>query len=369
MLEYLEWTGPVDSSGPVVESGCPVCFKVDDWDAMQSHFTFRTIPSSKVYDVHLLNQVRGQVPMGGHICPDTRNDIDGGIQSSRKGPDRLEIPQPKFHHSLGNRLQDYTLSQEQTGHLNLLVKNKALSKTKRRKKLSSIPDTEHEDIRNFHNPPKWRPAHDQQGLVVVVTNLLGESVTPQQTNKIPSTLQSTLNFPSLVSASDPTSPMQKYYCLAETDHNKLNKDYKDGLPVSDKYEKEIDEVLSSYASNSIELLSLDKAQEVVPRQQDKMYGGYVRIFGGGCSPPVDNSFQSFTVGTLRIHCKFVGARDYSEHIPLSIGLFHSPFHGIQIQASFISKIQECLGKRGTYHDRNSVVASSLKSGLQFPHNK
>jgi hypothetical protein len=37
-------------------------------------------------------QVRGPVPLGGSICPQTRNAVDGGVQSSRLGIDVWDIP-------------------------------------------------------------------------------------------------------------------------------------------------------------------------------------------------------------------------------------------------------------------------------------
>ena len=348
ILKYFEWNGTVD------QDGCPVCFKMKTWAEMKSHFILKEVRCSDVHDFHFVNQVRGEVPLNGSILPNTKNDIDGGVQCSLNGPGCLEIPLPKFNRTLGIPLKDHALSENQTGYKNLLVPNKSLKKN-RNKIMSSIPADEDEDVRKFYLPSKLIPAHDQLGLVVVVTNQPNEPITPQQAKCIPSQLTSTLNFPSLVSASDTSSPKQKYYCLSEVDHTKLCIEYDDGLSVRKNYEEEVDRVLSSYSTNDIELLSLDKISRMVPRNQDKTYHDFVRIFGGDGSPPVDESFQLFKVDSLEIYCKYVDARTYCEYVPLSIGFFHSPFHQLQIQPSFISKIQVVLGNLGTYHNRASVV--------------
>ncbi len=44
------------------------------------------------YVILLFQQVRGPVPLGGSICPQTRNAVDGGVQSSRLGIDVWDIP-------------------------------------------------------------------------------------------------------------------------------------------------------------------------------------------------------------------------------------------------------------------------------------
>ena len=152
--------------------------------------------------------------MGGCIAPETRNSIDDAIQSSPKGPDRIIIPPPKFDKTLGCPFHDYVLSQEQTGHLNLLVKNSARTTKGKKRRVASIPDTEHPDVINFHRPPKLRPAHDHQCLVAVVTNLSNSSLTPAQSIVVPQEWE-------LTSLSDMTSTKQDFYCLSANAHNNL----------------------------------------------------------------------------------------------------------------------------------------------------
>ena len=198
---------------------------------------------------------------------------------------------------------------------------------------------------NFHRPPKLRPAHDHQCLVAVVTNLSNSSLTPAQSIVVPQELRDTINIPSLTLLSDMTSTKQDFYCLSENAHNKLIRDYPMGLRVGKDYAKDVDTCLLSYSSKITNLLSLNKVSNVCSRLADKKFDGYVRIFAGDGAPLVDDTFEQYTVEKLQIHCKFVGARVYSEHPPLSIGLFHTPFQGTQINSNFISKLEKCLGEK------------------------
>jgi len=54
--------------------------------------------------------VRGPVPLGGSICPHTRNAVDGGLQSSRMGIDVWDIPKPVYIKNIGKSVRDYPIN-------------------------------------------------------------------------------------------------------------------------------------------------------------------------------------------------------------------------------------------------------------------
>ncbi len=60
------------------------------------------------YNVWLFH-VRGAVPLGGSICPYTRNIVDGGIQCSHLGVDAWNIPKPKYRTNMNTTIHDFPM--------------------------------------------------------------------------------------------------------------------------------------------------------------------------------------------------------------------------------------------------------------------
>lgn len=357
LLEYFEWNGAIS------QWGLPDCFLFDNWDQMKGHFVKRTVFVTDIHSAYFVNQVRGTVPMKGTLRSDTRNELDGGIQCSPLGPDKWKIEKPDFDDSLGLVFDDFKITACETGHSNLLVLNKALDKPRKKRKIrDAIPDNEHEDIRNFHIPPKWIKTHDQLGLVIVIKDSQHNNVTSSSTTATPSSLKQTLNFGSLVSADNSTSPLQTFFCLSEMSYNRLCIDYKNGVEVGNEHGAQIDAILAEYANDTTHsLLSTDK---ITPQDcpDNMLYDGFVRIFAGEGCPAVDESFDTFyDVEGFAIHYKFASAREYSEFIPLSISFYDSTIHGINIQPFFIPKLVKCLGKSGIYSSRKTMVNKGHQS--------
>jgi len=356
LLQYFEWNGSIS------QAGHPDCFDLTDWNQMKCHFVERTEFVSNIHAAYFINQVRGTVPMNGTICPATRNEVDGGIQCSPLGPDVWKLRKPEFDHSLGITFEDCKIKAGETGHSNLLVLNKALDKPKKRRKiLNVIPNSEHEDTKNFHVPPKKVKAHDQLGLVIVIKDSQHNNIKSSFSIGTPSSLKDRLNFGSLGSLSDSTSPLQKFFCLSESNYDKLCQDYRDGLEVGEDYEATIDCILAEHSSATHSLFSTDNVKpESCPT--DTYYDGFVRIFAGDGSPPVDDSFNTCSsVDGFVIQYKFVAAREFSEFIPLSIAFYDSTIHGIKIMPWFIPKLEKCLGKCGIYNSRTTMVNKGHQS--------
>ncbi len=150
ILEFYQWNGSTSSSG------CPECFSYSNWDQMSAHFSKQELDVSQIHVAYFVNQVRGMVPMHGDIRPDTRNSVDGGVQCSTYGPDKWNIPKPRFSlPSQSISLKDCKIEEGDADHSNLLVLNPTLTKAKKRRKvLNIIPAEESSDIHNFYRPPQ-----------------------------------------------------------------------------------------------------------------------------------------------------------------------------------------------------------------------
>ena len=192
------------------------------------------------------------------------------------------------------------------------------------------------------------PAHDHLGLAVVVTDRDGRPLTKTDATRIPSQLKETLNFGSIVSSKNKESPLQQFFCLDGLAYDTLCKKYADGLPVTKDYANEIDKVVGAHGTRSYSLVSTDKI--VSPSTSlNEGFHWFTRQFAGDSAPSVDDSFQHiYAVDGLIIHHKIVSAREYSQFSPLSIGMFHSAFHGIQINQDYINLLENATGSRGSY---------------------
>jgi len=247
----------------------------------------------------------------------------------------------------------YPLTSSITGIPDLFVPNGVvLKKSKRRRKVMSLlADYEdpNSDTSRFHNPRKRIPARDQSGLVVVVRSADCQPLSLDQSGKTPSSLKGTLNFGSIASATNMSSPLQDFYCLSTSAHDQLCSAYPDGLELrGPDINAEIDAAVSPYAKANHPLLSLDK---IVPPDAAGFHN-FTRQFAGHGSPDVDNSFTScHDVDGLIISYKVDEARAYSDFPPLSMGFFESTAHSVQIQQFYLPIINKALGLRGTYSKR------------------
>ena len=205
------------------------------------------------------------------------------------------------------------------------------------------------DIHQWHLPPKKIPAFDHLCLAVVVTDREDQPLTKSAAMQIPLKLKETLNFGSIVSAKNKKSHLQKFFCLDVLAYDKLCKKYADGLPVTLDYTKEIDQVIGAHASGrTYSLVSTDKI--VSPSTaSNKCFYWFTRHFAGKSAPSINDSFQKiYVVDGLTIHYKIVSACDYSQFSPISIGMFHSLFHGIQINQDYLNLLENATGSRGSY---------------------
>jgi hypothetical protein len=142
------------------------------------------------------------------------------------------------------------------------------------------------------------------------------------------------------------SPLQNFYCFNENDHDCLTKASPDRHLLIERqdYAEKIDEVLNQQSSSIFLLMSLDK---IVPPEeaQSGRYNFFVRQFAGDGSPKVDNTFMtSNKIQGLWVYFKMTDAREYTEHSPLSVDLFQSFCHVVQIQLSFLALLEKDLGR-------------------------
>jgi len=308
-------------------------------------------------------QVRGPVPLGGSICPQTRNAVDGGVQSSRLGIDVWDIPKPIYINNISKTVQDYPIKPSMSGVEDLLVNNITWRIKQKRKRFQI--ETCNSDVKEFNKPPKKVFHHDHRALIVVVCtedgsalDVSGSGITTQQ-------LRDKLNFPSISSAKDLSSMLQHFYCFQEEDYDALCQAYPEGLQLQEgqKYEEQIDEVLKHRSKSICSLISLDK---IVPPEEIKngKYHCFVRQFAGDGAPDVDNTFiTSHDIPGLQVNYKMARARDYYEHVPLSVGFFQSFCHSVQIQQSFIPILEKGLGRMGMYVGGRSVM--NHRGGLSY----
>ena len=105
-------------------------------------------------------QVRGPVPLGGSICPHTRNAVDGGVQSSRFGIDVWDIPKPIYINNLTKTVQHYPITPSMSGVEDLLVNNRRTWRNQQKRKRCQI-ETCNSDVKEFNKPPKKVFHHDQ----------------------------------------------------------------------------------------------------------------------------------------------------------------------------------------------------------------
>jgi hypothetical protein len=163
--------------------------------------------------------------MGTAIKPCTRNSTDGAIQCSKSGPD-ICIPKQTLHQSLSQSFHShFKLDELETGQRDLLVPNSVVYNSKKTKKAKAhLSSDKSADLYLFHQPPKYIPQSDQLRLVIVVSLDDKEHLPAGLAKKVCPELVGTLNFGSLVSSVDKSSPHQLFYCLSEVMYNKIMND-------------------------------------------------------------------------------------------------------------------------------------------------
>ena len=350
VLEYYRWKGDLESIG------VPTFCRCHNWDSFRQHFEWCRHSTKDISRFVFLNQIRGVPPFNLTIMEQTRNEIDGGIQCSPLGPDKWPIPKPTFTIGQSFYLHHIKLTQDDTGHYNLLSPNNKWRDSKKRLKMNTIPNTEDEDVLKFNKEPKLIPVYDQIGLIVVVSDLNGNNLLPTAAKLIPPCTQNKFNYGSIVSHHDRDSPIQTFFNLNENDNDLLCTKYKHGLQLGPNPHQDIDDTLCQYSQDKLNLVSLFK---IKPTAQDLLGGkfdGFSRIFAGDGSPRIDETFTSVSLidQDLQVSYKFAGARCYSKCVPLSLGMFDSSFHGVKIQNSHILKILKVVRRTGTFGSRDSV---------------
>jgi len=313
--------------------------------------------------VLLFQQVRGPVPLGGSICPQTRNAVDGGVQSSRLGIDVWDIPKPIYINNITKTVQHYPIKPSMYGVEDLLVTNTTWRNMRKKKKFKI--ESCNIDVKEFNKPPKKIFHHDHRGLIVVVCKEDGSTLDVIESGKTTQQLRDKLNLPSISLSNDLSSTLQHFYCFQEEDYDALCKAYPGGMQLQEgqNYDEQIDDVLKQRSNSMSSLISLDK---IVPPEEVKngRYHYFVRQFAGDGSPDVDNTFiTSHNVHGLQVNYKMARAREYSEHVPLSAGFFQSCCHSVKIQQTFIPLLEKGLGRMGMYVGGRSVM--NHRGGLSY----
>ena len=346
-IDFYKWIGSLSSFGN------PSMFSLSHWNSLKKHLEYDSLYLDTI-DMFFVNQVRGGVPLGGIIKPGTRNISDGGVQCCKTGPDKWPIPKPKFTAGKGNikLLSKYSITDESICCTNLLVLNNTLRNPRKRSAVKSrIPKQEHPDIHSFNSPPKYVPQNDQHGLVMIVKDSHGDDISSQFSSIIPPHMKGTFNVGSIKCANNMDDNTQLFFCLKPSDYDLMQSQFPDGMHLGEHGEDEIDKVLRFYACSTQRLLSSDKVSQSMYTKNTK-YHGYVRLFAGDGCPRLNSTFHLSTdVPGFQIYYKMVGAREFSEYVPLSVGFFQSTFHGIEIPYTFLSLINRVSGKNGTFPSR------------------
>ena len=333
----------------------PQLMHSQSWGELLTHMEYDKFPLQDI-QLYYLNQIKGPVPLGLSIPQDTRNQVDGGIQSSPGGPDlwsmdaaQLEAAQAHNESSTHISFDQFKIDKGDSPCPNLLVTNRMKTGSKGRKKQDHIRSRldENSDAYQWHHgAPSKIPAKSHMCLVVVVKDKSGADILPDQAGLVPSSMSKTLNYGSIVSANNKQSSVQPFFCMSPAANKQLCDKYREGMPLGKNPDEEIDEILSRHASGNVHtLFSTDKVHPPCPIH----YHGFTRIFAGKDTPPTDKSF--FVCKDIPLHTiyfKFVESRKYCQYPPLSIGFHDYTFHKLKIQPSFVRIIKSALGSRGSY---------------------
>jgi hypothetical protein len=171
--------------------------------------------------------------------------------------DAWKIPKPIHACDWTKSFQDFPMNADIAGVADLFVKNNSWRNSKKRYhfKLSS-KDSIESDFVQFNKPPKMIPHKEHRGLIVVVRKLDCFPLDIGVSGTTPTQLKGTLNVPSIQSANEGGSSQEHFYCLNETDHDKLCSTYKDGLRLEEGRDiaEQIDSVIQEYSSTIFTLV-------------------------------------------------------------------------------------------------------------------
>ena len=223
----------------------------------------------------------------------------------------------------------------------------------------------------YIKPKNCIQAHNQVGIVFVVKTQENEHLTPKLAQHVPQVLHKKLCIGSISSADDNRSPLQKFFCLSKRSLTSLKNEYKNGVELkSDVWTQQLDSILMQYSDGVYTCISTEKVINQYPHPPHS-YDGYCRIFAGEGSPKVDETFTCLTHHKgLSIYFKYVDAREYYQHTPISMGFFDCKTHGLHIQDWMVQTLQRPIGPKGTYscgrscmdHDGSLTYAGPRKNG-------
>ena len=80
-------------------------------------------------------------------------------------------------------------------------------------------------------------------LVVIVKCKSGTKPLPDQVRSVPSSVNKTLNYGSIVSANNIHLSEQKFFCMSPAAEKQLCHKFREGMPVGDHPADEIEEIL------------------------------------------------------------------------------------------------------------------------------
>ena len=263
------------------------------WGELLTHLEYNKFPLQDIR-LYYLNQIKGPVPLGLSIPQDTRNQVDGGIQSSPGGPDlwrmdaaQVEAAQAHNESSTNINFEQFKVDESDTPCPDLLVTNRMKTRNRGRKKLDRLGSRldENSDAYQWHHgSPKRIPAQRHMCLVVIVKDKSRADLSPDQAGSVPSSVSKTLNYGSIVSANNIQSSVQPFFCMSPAANKQLCDKYREGMPLGEHPAEEIDEILSRHASGNMHaLFSTDKVYPSCPIH----YHGFTRIFAGKDTPPTD----------------------------------------------------------------------------------
>jgi hypothetical protein len=168
---------------------------------------------------------------------------------------------------MNTTIHDFPINLSITGVVDLLVCNNLWKNKKKRQHFYSAMEVDiSSDFKQFNQPPKQIPQCDHQALIVIVCKLGSNLMDVEVCGKTPPQLRGTLNFPSIWSANEVSSPLQNLYCYNEDDYDYLTKEYPDGFLIIEgqDYVEQIDDDLKQHSSSIFSLNSLDK---IVPKEE------------------------------------------------------------------------------------------------------
>ncbi len=115
-------------------------------------------------------------------------------------------------------------------------------------------------VKRFNQPSEKIPQCDHLALIVVVCKLGSNLMDVDVSGKTPPQSIGKLNFPSIWSANDASSPLKKFYCYNKDDYDCLTKQYPDGLLLiqGQNYAEQIDDVVKQHSFSIFHLSHLIK---------------------------------------------------------------------------------------------------------------